>query len=34
MLFNQKLKGSWQTPLFKTEVLLPLQINTLLDNEV
>lgn len=34
MLFNQKLKGSWQTPLFKTEVLLPLQINTLLENEV
>lgn len=33
-LFMTKLKGTWQTPIFKTEVLLPLNINPLLDQEV
>jgi ATP-binding cassette subfamily E protein 1 len=33
-LFQMKLKDSWTTSIFKTEVLLPLSIETLLDNEV
>ena len=33
-LFNAKLKNSWHEPLFKTEVLIPLEINKLLDQEV
>jgi ATP-binding cassette subfamily E protein 1 len=33
-LFQMKLKDSWQTSIFKTEVILPLSIETLLDNEV
>jgi len=34
MLFNAKLKGVWTQPLFKTEVILPLNIQPLLDQEV
>jgi len=33
-LLNIKLKDSWQAPLFRTEVILPLEIEPLLDNEV
>jgi ATP-binding cassette, sub-family E, member 1 len=33
LLYN-KLGVSWETPLFKTEVLVPLDIESLLDNEV
>jgi ATP-binding cassette subfamily E protein 1 len=33
-LLVTKLKDSWQSSLFKTEVLLPLQIERLLDNDV
>ena len=33
-LFFLKLKDSWQSSLFKTEVLMPLNIEALLDNEV
>lgn len=34
MLFNMKLKGSWMAPLFKTEVIMPLNITPLLDQDV
>jgi len=34
MLFNSKLKGAWQAPLFKTEIIIPLNIGPLLDQEV
>jgi ATP-binding cassette subfamily E protein 1 len=34
MLFNSKLKATWQQPLFKTEVIIPLNIQPLLDQEV
>ena len=34
MLFNLKLQETWQSSLFKTEVLMPLNIEGLLDNEV
>ena len=33
-LFNLKLKATWSSNLFKTEVLQPLNIEELLDNEV
>jgi len=33
-LLYTKLKDSWQAPLFKTEVLNPLDMDSLLDNEV
>jgi ATP-binding cassette subfamily E protein 1 len=33
-LFNLKLKQTWSSNLFKTEVLVPLNIEELLDNEV
>lgn len=33
-LFNLKLKTTWASPIFKTEVLVPLDIDALLDNEV
>jgi len=33
-LFNLKLKQTWSSNLFKTEVLVPLNIEDLLDNEV
>lgn len=33
-LFNLKLKMSWSSNIFKTEVLTPLNIDDLLDNEV
>lgn len=33
-LFNIKLKDAWQKPLFKTEVMGPLDMDSLLDNEV
>lgn len=33
-LFNAKLKQSWQAPLFKTEILIPLNIQPLLDQMV
>jgi ATP-binding cassette, sub-family E, member 1 len=33
-LFGLKLKESWNSSIFKTEVLIPLQIETLLDNAV
>jgi ATP-binding cassette, sub-family E, member 1 len=31
MLFNQKLKGTWNAPIFKSEVIGPLNITPLLD---
>ena len=34
MLFDIKLKQSWSSPLFKTEVLNPLDIDSLLENDV
>ena len=34
MLFDLKLKASWTSPIFKSEVLNPLDIDSLLDNEV
>jgi len=34
MLFTKKLGGSWQLPQFKTEVLKPLNVDRLLDQEV
>ena len=33
-LLNTKLSDSWLQSLFKTEVLIPLDIESLLDNEV
>ena len=33
-LFFTKLKESWQAPLFKTEVMNPLDMDSLLDNDV
>lgn len=33
-LLYTKLSSSWETPLFKTEVLAPLDIESLLDNDV
>lgn len=33
-LLYTKLKDSWHSSIFKTEVLIPLNINDLLDNEV
>lgn len=33
-LFHIKLKDSWNSPVFKTEVLKPLDIDPLLDNDV
>jgi ATP-binding cassette subfamily E protein 1 len=33
-LFNIKLKETWTTSIFKTEVLIPLDIESLLENEV
>jgi ATP-binding cassette subfamily E protein 1 len=33
-LLNTKLNDSWLQSLFKTEVLIPLDIESLLDNEV
>lgn len=33
-LFSMKLKESWQSSIFKTEVLMPLNIDSLLDNDV
>lgn len=33
-LFTLKLKDSWQSSIFKTEVIIPLDISPLLDNEV
>jgi ATP-binding cassette subfamily E protein 1 len=33
-LLNTKLNDSWMQSLFKTEVLIPLDIESLLDNEV
>lgn len=33
-LLHTKLGNAWEAPLFKTEVLSPLQIETLLDNDV
>lgn len=33
-LFHLKLKDSWNASLFRTEVILPLDIDSLLDNEV
>lgn len=33
-LFHLKLRETWQSSLFKTEVLIPLDIDSLLDNEV
>ena len=33
-MFNLKLKTTWSSNLFKTEVLVPLNIDDLLDNEV
>jgi ATP-binding cassette subfamily E protein 1 len=33
-LLYTKLKDSWQAPLFKTEVMNPLDMDSLLDNEV
>ena len=33
-LFHLKLRDTWQSSLFRTEVLIPLDIDALLDNEV
>lgn len=33
-LFSLKLKAAWEAPIFKTEVLRPLEIDHLLDNNV
>lgn len=33
-LFHLKLRDTWQSSLFRTEVLIPLDIDSLLDNEV
>ena len=33
-LFHLKLKDSWNSSIFKTEVLIPLDISSLLDNDV
>ena len=33
-LFHLKLRDTWQSSLFRTEVILPLDIDSLLDNEV
>lgn len=33
-LLYTKLGNAWESPLFKTEVLTPLDIESLLDNEV
>jgi ATP-binding cassette subfamily E protein 1 len=33
-LFNMKLKETWSSSIFKTEVLMPLDIESLLENEV
>ena len=33
-LLYTKLSTVWETPLFKTEVIIPLQIEPVLDNEV
>jgi len=33
-LFRLKLKDSWTSSIFKTEVIMPLDINSLLDNDV
>ena len=33
-LFHLKLRETWQSSLFRTEVLIPLDIESLLDNEV
>lgn len=33
-LFNIKLKTSWQSSIFQTEIIKPLKINELLENEV
>ena len=33
-LLNIKLQNTWTSSLFKTEVIIPMQIEQLLDNEV
>ena len=33
-LFHLKLRDTWQSSLFRTEVIIPLDIDSLLDNEV
>ena len=33
-LLYLKLKESWQSPIFRTEVIIPLDLDSLLDNEV
>ena len=33
-LFNLKLKETWTSSIFKSEVIIPLDIESLLDNEV
>ena len=33
-LFRLTLKDSWTSSIFKTEVIMPLDINSLLDNDV